>query len=70
VPAVRRLKTADNVRAALARIFRQVEADQMEPTKARVLIYCASVMVGVINSADLEARLQALEDERELGEER
>ena len=63
MPAIRRLKTADNVRAALAWVFRQVENDTIDPSKARVMIYACATMANIITSADLEARLEALEQQ-------
>lgn len=61
MPAVRRLKTADNVRAALAWVFRQVEGGDMELDKARVLIYAAVSLGGILKATELEARISALE---------
>lgn len=45
----------------LASIFRAVEAGTMELDKARVLVYCAATMAGIVRDVDLEARLDALE---------
>ena len=61
MPAIRRLKTADNIRAALASIYRKVENGQMDLTTARVLIYCGATMAGIVRDAELEARLDAFE---------
>lgn len=61
MPAIRRLKTADNVRTALAMVFRKVEAGTMDPGTARVLVYCAATLGSIIRDSDLEARLDALE---------
>jgi hypothetical protein len=57
----RRLKSAEDVRRALAWIFRQVESGRMDDKKARVLIYASSSLAILIRDTDLEARLEALE---------
>lgn len=59
--AIRRLKTAGNVRQALAWVFRQVEAGALDPNTARVLIYCSATLAAIIRDSDLEARIEALE---------
>lgn len=59
--AIRRLKTAGNVRQALAWVFRQVEAGTMDPNTARVLIYCSATLATLIRDSDLEARVEVLE---------
>jgi predicted NAD/FAD-dependent oxidoreductase len=62
MPSQRRLKTQENCRATLAWIFREVEKDKMVPTKARVLIYAALSISGIISETDIEARIKALEE--------
>lgn len=57
----RRLYSLANVKAALGDVYRQVEAGTMRLDQARVLIYAASVLLGAIQGADVEARLDALE---------
>jgi hypothetical protein len=57
----RRLGSAENVRAALAWVFREVEADRMDPGKARVLTYVASTLLAAING-NLEERVAQLEE--------
>ena len=66
MPSIRRLKTADNIRSALAVVYRKVEAGTMDVATARVLIYAGSVMAAVIRDSDLEARLEALEAAQEV----
>ena len=61
VPAIRRLKTSDNVRAALAAVYRKVENGDMDLGTARVLIYAAATLAAVMRDTELEARLEALE---------
>ncbi len=59
--AVRSLKTQADIRRALAHTYRELEADRLEPGKARVLIYCALSLSSVMSEHDLEERIQALE---------
>ncbi len=61
MPSQRRLKTQDNCRTAIAWVFREVEGERMDPTRARVLIYAALSISSIISEHDLEARLVALE---------
>ncbi len=61
MPKVRRLATQDNCRQAIAWVFREVEAKKMEPTMARVLIYAALSISGILAEHEIEKRLQALE---------
>jgi len=49
------------VRTALADALCGLEADRIEPSKARVLIYGYSVLAGIIQGTDLEQRIEALE---------
>lgn len=58
----RRLANLLNVRTALADVIRQVDTGELADMKrARTLIYGLSVLAGVIQGTDLEARLEALE---------
>jgi hypothetical protein len=59
--ATRSLKTQSDISRALAHVYREVDADRIEPAKARVLIYCALSLSQVLTEHDLEARLVALE---------
>lgn len=59
--ARRQLKTQDDIRRALAHVYREVESDRMEPAKARVLVYCALSLSTVLSEHELEARIAALE---------
>ena len=61
---MRSLKTQADIRRALAWVWRQVEADNMEPPKAKTLIYCALSLSGVMTEHDLEARMEAMEADR------
>jgi hypothetical protein len=62
-PRTRRrgLASLRNVRTALADALWGLEADLMEPAKARVLIYGYSVLAGIIQGTDLEERIESLE---------
>lgn len=57
----RRLRTIGNVREGLAAIWRQVEAGSIDLARARVLVYCGSVMLAALEKGDLEDRIEALE---------
>lgn len=60
--AIRRpLKTQDDIRRALAHVYRELEADRVDPGKARVLIYCALSLSQVLGEHELEKRVEALE---------
>jgi hypothetical protein len=57
----RRLANLRNVRTALADALWGLEADLIEPSKARVLIYGYSVLAGIIQGTDLDQRIESLE---------
>jgi hypothetical protein len=59
--AVRSLKNQDDIARALALVYRELDADRIEPGKARVLIYCALSLSQVLSEHDLEQRVIALE---------
>jgi len=61
MPAVRRLKTQEDCRKALASIYRNLEENQVDPTKARVMIYCALSISQILAGQPLEDRIQKLE---------
>jgi hypothetical protein len=61
MPSERRLKTQENCRSAIAWIFRELEKDRMDAGKARVLIYAALSISGILSEHDLEKRVEALE---------
>lgn len=58
---VRRFDSQDDCRRALANVYRAVEADQMDSSKARVLAYIALSISGILKDCDLEARIAELE---------
>lgn len=58
----RSLKSQDDIRRALAHVFREIEADRMDPTKGRVLIYAAMSISTVLAEHSLESRIAALEE--------
>jgi hypothetical protein len=62
MPSERRLKTQDNCRSAIAWTFRELEKDRMDPGKARVLIYAALSISGILAEHDVEQRIKALEE--------
>lgn len=59
--AVRRFKTLEDTRKALAAFLRAIEKGEMDPTVGRTLIYGCSQLASIIRDSDLEARLEALE---------
>jgi len=59
--AVRRFKTLEDTRKALAAFLRAIETRKMDPTVGRTLIYGCSQLASIIRDSDLEARLEALE---------
>jgi hypothetical protein len=63
--AQRQLKSQGDVRRTLAWVFRQIESDEMPVLKGRVLIYALMSLSSVMSEHELEARIQALETERE-----
>jgi hypothetical protein len=57
----RRLATAAHVKAALAHLYRELEAGTIDVPRARALVYCAATLSSVLQASDFEARLAALE---------
>ena len=57
----RRLASLGNVKTGLADCIRALEDGTMEAGKARALIYGYSVLAGIIQGTELEARLAKLE---------
>lgn len=57
----RRLASLGNVRTGLADCIRALEDGTMEAGRARALIYGYSVLAGIIQGTELEARLAKLE---------
>ncbi len=56
-----RLNDPQAVRRLLGRVVNQLLRDEITEGKARTIGYLANIMVGVMESADLEQRLEALE---------
>ncbi len=65
MPSVRRLKTAEDVRVALAKLYRDLESDAVDPKKGRALVYVLATLSNVIRDSDIERRLEALEAAKE-----
>lgn len=61
MPSQRRLKTQENLRAAIGWVFREVAADRMKVDKGRVLIYAALSISSILSEHEIEARIVALE---------
>lgn len=58
-----RLNTAIDVQNELARVYRQARTGEIDVGAAKAFTYVLSVLVGVMDSAGIDARLRALEDE-------
>lgn len=67
MPSVRRLKTAEDVRVALAKLYRDLERDEVDVQKGRALVYVLATLSNVIRDSDIEKRLEALEADMEGG---
>lgn len=59
--AVRRFKTLEDTRKALAAYLRAIEQGSMDKDTGRTLIYGCNVMASLIRDSDIEARLNRLE---------
>ena len=57
----RRLKSIEDVRRYLAGLINRTEAGEVEPALAGKLGYLANSLVRVIEGAELESRIEALE---------
>lgn len=60
----RRLKTVGNLRAMVAQALRDLENGAIDAEKARAICYGAQILGKLIESEDIEKRLQELERER------
>ena len=56
-----RLKSLADVRRFLARVANDLDADIIDPTKARTLGYLGATLQAVIRDSTLEERVAALE---------
>lgn len=63
--AVRRFKTLEDTRKALAAYLRAIEAGTLDKDTGRTLIYGCNVMASIIRDGDIEKRLEALEAAKE-----
>ncbi len=59
--AVRRFKTLEDTRKALAAFLRQIELGTIDEKKGRTLIYGCATLAGIQRDSQLEERLDALE---------
>lgn len=59
------LKTAQHVRAELARVYRAMKAGQMDPALGTKLTYVLATLGRMIEVGDLEQRLEILESRSE-----
>ena len=61
MPSVRRLENQSDVRRTLAGLYRKLEKDEVDPTKARVLTYILLSISQIIGDNELEQRVVQLE---------
>lgn len=59
--AVRRFKTLEDTRKALAAYLRAIETGKLDKDVGRVLIYGCNTLAAIIRDGDIERRLEALE---------
>ncbi len=57
----KRLNSLKSCRKYLADILNRLDSDELDPTKARTLIYGTATLGMIIEKADLEIRIAALE---------
>ena len=57
------LKTAQHVRAELARVYRSMKNDSIEPATGTKLTYVLVALGKMIEVGDLEKRIEALEEQ-------
>lgn len=62
----RRLKTLSDLRRWMADAGNRLERGEIDTNQARCISYMCSVMSGIIQTGDLEQRVEALEQKREL----
>ena len=63
--ARKRLKSIEDVRRYIAGLINRAEAGQVEPGLAGKLGYLSSILVRILESTDLERRIEALEAKME-----
>lgn len=61
-----RLNTADDVRVEMARLYREMRSDQLDPAKGSKLCYVLGQVGKQIETSDLEKRIERLEREGKL----
>lgn len=61
-PRVRRLKTLDDVRRYLADVLHRLEAAQLDDAGAKTRAYIANTLCAIVKDADIEKRIEALEN--------
>lgn len=60
----RKLLTVEHVRAYVASLINRTEAGEVDAQSAARLGNIANILVGIINSSDIEKRLAALEEKQ------
>lgn len=61
-PRVVRLKTLDDVRVEMARLYREARREEIDASKAGKLAYLLTQVAALIRDTDLEHRIAALEE--------
>lgn len=59
--AVRRFKTLEDTRKALAAFLRQIETGALDEKRGRALIYGCATLAGIQRDSQIEERLDAIE---------
>jgi hypothetical protein len=57
----RRFNSGQDCRRYLASVINRVEAGELDPAKAGRLAYITNILVRIIETSDIEDRLEALE---------
>lgn len=62
MPKNRSFRTAQDCRRYLATVINRLEADEIDASKAGRLGYLVQILVRIIETSDLEARLKVIEE--------
>jgi hypothetical protein len=61
----RRLKNLTDIRRFLAATLNQLEAGEIDESRAKTVAYCLNVLSSIVKDSDLEQRISALERQQE-----
>jgi hypothetical protein len=62
IPSRIDLKSIDDIRLEMARVYREMRAGSIEPATGTKLVYVLSAMGKLIELHDIEKRIEALEE--------